>query len=77
MFDKIQVCRLLENAFFFDFSGNFRVHIYIQLNLNQRVSKSKIKKNRRIEWKIFQGCFKKEKEKTTHKETEFHNSTQD
>ena len=41
---EIQVCRLLKNAFFQDFSGNFRVYTYIQVPfmhvckyLNQRV----------------------------------------
>ena len=32
------------------------------------------KKNRRIEWKIFQGCFKNKKEKKAHEEIEFHDS---
>ena len=29
-----------------------------------------------MEWKIFQGCFKKQTNKT-HEETEYHNSIQD
>ena len=43
------------------------------------VSKAKSKKNKRIEWKIFQGCFKtKNKNKKKHKEIEFpNNSIQD
>ena len=45
-----------------------------------QVSKPKSKKNRRIEWKIFQGCFKNKKERIelkTHEEIKFHNSVQD
>ena len=71
---EIQVCRLLENAFSSDFSGNFRVYTYIQVSfmhvckyLNQRI---------REEWKIFQGCFKNKKEEKNHYEIEFHNSIQ-
>ena len=43
---------------------------YIQLSF-KRVYKPKIKKNRRIEWKIFQGCFKNKKEKNYLKRLSF------
>ena len=43
---QIQICRLLENAFFLDFSWNFRVYAYMQVPfmhvckyLNQRVKR--------------------------------------
>ena len=42
-----------------------------------KVSKPKSKKNRRIEWKIFRGFFKKKKRKKTNEEIEFHNTIQD
>ena len=78
------VCRSLEKVFFLNLPWNFRVswavfkkswlERYIQISfmrvwmyLNQRV-----KKNRWIEWKIFQKLKKK-----TLEETEFHNSIQD
>ena len=55
---------MLENVFFSDFSRNFRVYTYIQVSFTH-VCKylNQSKKNRRIEWKIFQGCFKNKKEK--------------
>ena len=76
---EIQVCRLLENAFFSGFSGNIRVYTYMQVSfmlvckcLNQRV--------RRIgeqNGKAFNGVSKKKIKKKKHEEIEFHNSIQD
>ena len=76
---EIQVCRLLENAFFSGFSGNIRVYTYMQVSfmlvckcLNQRV--------RRIgeqNGKAFNGVSKTKNKKKKHEEIEFHNSIQD
>ena len=61
-----------------EFSWNFRVLwgelSFIHLSV---VFRPKSKKNR-IEWKIFQGCFKKKKKKKkAHEQIEFHKTVQD
>ena len=75
---EIQVCRLLENEFFSDFSRKFGVYTYIQVFyicvckcLNQRVRIGK--KN----GKSFKGVSKTKEEKKTHEKIQFHNSIQD
>ena len=79
---EFQVCRSLENIFFMEFSWNLIVSlgvlkkIWLERYIFVFVSKPKNKKNKWIEWKIFQGCFKNKKEKN-HEEIEFHNSIQE
>ena len=64
---EFQVCRSLENIFFMEFSWNFIVSlgvlkkIWLERYIFVFVSKPKNKKNKWIEWKIFQGCLKKRK----------------
>ena len=57
--------------FFLDFFRNFRVYTYIQVSFMCVCKYLKSKKNRRIEWKIFQGFFKNKKEKKHMKRLRF------
>ena len=78
------VAKCIFQGFFLEFSGfigSFEENLTRKIHRTflyacLLVSKPKSKKNKWMEWKIFQG-FYKSKRKKTHEEIEFYNSIQD